>query len=254
MNGVYQEVQPDFNPEMGFIRRENMENYNTMVSSRPRLQPGRTIRNFNFFGGVDYFASASSGEIETREQEAGFGILFDDSSAISIRGLQTYERLSEPFRIRPDSIIPVGEYGFADMTVTLNTDRSRMVSTDVSFVNGEFWNGRRRAWITALSFKPDHHFNVDLTFDRNAVRLPDGSFETHLVGARLLYAFTNRLFLNAFLQYNSDTNRFSSNIRFQFIHHPLSDLFIVFNDLRETVRGEPIERALVVKVTHLLNF
>ena len=67
--------------------------------------------------------------------------------------------------------------------------------------------------------------------------LPSGAFTTDLVGLRMVYAFTGRASLNAFVQYNTDTNQVSSNIRFNFIHHPLSDLYLVYNDRRDTTTG-----------------
>jgi hypothetical protein len=49
------------------------------------------------------------------------------------------------------------------------------------------------------------------------------------------------------------TDEWNSNIRFNFIHRPLSDLFIVYNDLRDET-GAMKNRALIVKYTHLLSF
>jgi len=86
------------------------------------------------------------------------------------------------------------------------------------------------------------------------VNLPNGRFTTNLVGARFLYAFTPRVFFNAFIQYNAARNQLSSNIRFHFIHHPLSDLYLVYNDLRDTNTGQLTQRALIVKLTNLFDF
>ena len=43
-----------------------------------------------------------------------------------------------------------------------------------------------------------------------------------------------RAVLNACFQYNADTDQISSNIRFNIIHRPLSDLFLVYDDRRDT--------------------
>ena len=89
---------------------------------------------------------------------------------------------------------------------------------------------------------------------RGVVTLPNGTFTTNLIGSRFLYSFTSRAFLNAFFQYNADTHQVSSNIRFNLIHHPLSDLYLVYNDTRETTTRETVGRALMIKVTNLFNF
>jgi hypothetical protein len=74
------------------------------------------------------------------------------------------------------------------------------------------------------------------------------------MGSRFLYAFTPRVVFNAFLQYNADTHQVSSNIRFNWTHRPLSDVYLVYNDTRDTRRGEPLGRTFIVKVTNLFNF
>ena len=68
------------------------------------------------------------------------------------------------------------------------------------------------------------------------------------------YAFTPRAFFNAYIQYNADTHLVSSNIRFNWTHHPLSDLYIVYNDTRNTLTGQLRERAFIVKLTNLFSF
>jgi hypothetical protein len=44
-------------------------------------------------------------------------------------------------------------------------------------------------------------------------------------------------------------------VRFNIIHHPLSDLFIVYNDQRILTPDSPVGgRALIVKFTQMLAF
>ena len=69
-----------------------------------------------------------------------------------------------------------------------------------------------------------------------------------------MYGFSPRAFFNAFIQYNADTHQVSSNLRFNVTHHPLSDIYVVYNDRRERTGGQLLERAFIVKVTNLFNF
>ena len=100
-----------------------------------------------------------------------------------------------------------------------------------------------------------------VSFSRDTIDLPGGiSFHTDLASLRVDASFSTRMFLNAYVQYNSVTRQWLSNVRFDFIHHPLSDIYIVYNDTRyqnglEPLRGGPVPtRALILKVTHLLSF
>jgi hypothetical protein len=62
------------------------------------------------------------------------------------------------------------------------------------------------------------------------------------------------MFLDALIQYNSMTGLVSSNIRFNLIHRPLSDLFIVYNDNHDRRTGDLVGRVLSIKFTQLFDF
>ncbi|PYR37697.1 MAG: hypothetical protein DMF93_17490 [Acidobacteria bacterium] len=81
-------------------------------------------------------------------------------------------------------------------------------------------------------------------------------FVTNLVTSRVGYAFNTRTFLDTLLQYNTDLRQFSANVRFDLIHRPLSDLFVVYNEQRLTDEPTPVNagRGLIVKYTHMLAF
>ena len=89
--------------------------------------------------------------------------------------------------------------------------------------------------------------------ERDHITLPRGEFTTNLVGAHIDWSFNPRMFLNTFFQYNNETDSISSNIRFRFIHHPLSDIYVVYNDVRDR-RRELSDRSVTVKYTHLFSF
>jgi len=61
------------------------------------------------------------------------------------------------------------------------------------------------------------------------------------------------MFLDALIQYNSTVQEIASNIRFNLIYKPLSDLFVVYNERRSTT-GEVRERALIAKFTYVFDF
>src|SRR4030095_9769488 len=143
------------------------------------------------------------------------------------------------------------DYEYQGYSFNGNTGSRRKVSLNGSTGWGEFWSGTNRSVTGGLEMRANYHFNVDLSYSRNHVVLPKGEFTTQLVGARLVYGFNPRMFMNAFLQYNADTHQVSSNLRFNFTHHPLSDLYVVYNDRRDSSNGQLIERAFIVKLTNL---
>ena len=71
---------------------------------------------------------------------------------------------------------------------------------------------------------------------------------------RVNYNFNTRMFVNALLQYNTDSRQWSSNMRFNVIHRPLSDFFFVYNERRDERSGDLIDRSVVAKMTYLMAF
>jgi hypothetical protein len=249
----YNAVQANFNPEVGFVRRGNMSQYNGEVSWEPLLPRSRTIQNLRFESSVDYY-KGGNGQIETRTQDATVGVQYKNNGSTNFTINRTFERLVEPFAIRTDTSIPEGDYDYLSYTASFNAGTQRKTTASGSYTWGEFWTGHTRSLTGTLGLRPNYHWSLDLNYTRNAVTLENGAFTTDLVGARFLYAFTPKAIFNAFLQYNADTGQMSSNIRFNLTHRPLSDIYLVYNDTRDTRSGQPVGRALTVKVTNLFNF
>ncbi len=246
----YEKVEDDFNPEMGFIRRDDNSHYSANFSFLPRFDDSDLVRNLTFRTNYDYWEGLT-GEIENREHSATFGISFENSASLNFTTRETFERLGTEF-LRYS--IPVGDYKVRNYSVSYTSDRSRVVGGRISYNWGDFWNGTRRSTSGAVTLKPNHHWQIETSFSRNDIEVPAGDFVTTLVGFKVLYAFSSRAFLNTFLQYNAERNQFSSNIRFNIIHHPLSDVYLVFNERRDTVTGEVLDRGVVFKFTNLFNF
>ena len=101
---------------------------------------------------------------------------------------------------------------------------------NLRYGNGEFYDGYRRNYTIGGTFRMNEHFNVSLSDQINDIDLASGSFVTHLVTGRVNYYFNTKVFVNALVQYNTDTDQWSSNVRLDIIHRPLSDIYLVYNE------------------------
>jgi hypothetical protein len=70
---------------------------------------------------------------------------------------------------------------------------------------------------------------------------------------RLNYSFSTKMFVSALLQYNSDLRKVSSNVRLDLIHRPLSDIFLVYNEQRDSFQNGAVDRSVTFKYTHMLD-
>jgi hypothetical protein len=249
----YNELQPNFNPELGFIRRGNNTQYTGNVSWNPFIQRSDIIRNLVFGTSVEYFEGATTNIMETRTEAIDLGVVFENNGSVNFTINDTFDRLFDPFEIRRGMPIAVGDYRYRDFSARAASNPGRRISGSGNIDWGEFWDGDRKSFRGQLSVRPNHHLSIDLDYRRDLIDLPAGSFTADLVGTRIMYAFTPRAFLHGFFQYNSSTKQVSSNVRLNLIHRPLSDLFVVYNDLRDS-SGRSLQRAVILKLTNLLDF
>ena len=250
-------VGDNFNPEVGFLRRDDFRQ--TFVSFRysPRPRSIEAVRQFTWQGSLDYVLNGE-GAIETRVTQARFNTEFENSDQLSVNLARSYELLLQPFGIASDVTIPIGGYQFSDVALSYTMGGQRRANGSLSFQRGQFFSGD----ITALGFSQGRiavmpQFSLEPSVSVNWVDLPEGSFTTKLVRTRANYSFTPRMFVSALLQYNSSSDALSTNLRLRWEYQPGSELFVVYTDQRDTaIRQFPglENRAFVVKINRLFRF
>jgi hypothetical protein len=249
----YVSIQDNFNPEVGFAPRTGIRRSTGELAVKPR--PGEAIpwiRQFRPSVNVEYITDQEN-VLETRRSDQVISVSFEDSSNVWFSRRERFERLDEPFEIREGQEIPVGDYPFTEYSTVFNTNRSRMFSGRFAFRTGDFFDGEKDSYEMEFNFQPSYQLGADISWNYDDVKLPPGDFTTHLLTSRWNYSFSPYMFLNALIQYNSTVKEISSNVRFNFIYKPLSDLFLVYNERRSTT-GEVIERAFITKLTYVFDF
>jgi hypothetical protein len=58
------------------------------------------------------------------------------------------------------------------------------------------------------------------------------------------------MWFNALIQYDGDEREVISNLRFNWMFKPLSDLYVVYNERRTS--DAVLERAIILKLTYVL--
>ena len=250
-------VGNDFNPEVGFVRRSALERSFASARFSPRPQAIAAIRKLSWGGHVGYITDRA-GVLETRELQGQFGIEFESSDVFDVSYTRSYELLKQPFPITPEVTIPVGGYNFEDVRASFGLGQHRRFSGRLSAEHGSFFSGER----TSVGFSGGRleltsQFSVEPSISVNRIDLPEGRFTTRLVGTRTTYTVTPMMFVSALLQYNSSNDSLSTNVRLRWEFLPGSELFVVYNEQRDTLapRFPELEnRALIIKINRLFRF
>ena len=256
-------VGRDFNPEVGFLRREDFERSFGSFRFSPRPQGIAAIRKLSWEGRFDYITDRA-GMLETRQAQGLFGIEFENSDQLRVEYTRHYEFLDEPFNIDPDVVIPVGGYRFQDVLVSLELGQQRRFSGRATVQQGSFFGGDKTSVGFGLGrggtggrLELTPQFSLEPGLSLNWIDLPDGQFTTTLVTTRTTFTFTPWMFISALLQFNSSNESLGANLRFRWEYQPGSELFVVYNEQRDTLAPsfpELENRALVVKLTRLFRF
>ena len=258
VRGGYQMIGARFNNEMGFVPRRGVNNGELHVGARFRPNWSWTrgwLRESYPHWQVENF-SRRGGGLESRYMDWHWPVTFHNSTFIEVGVNPTIEVIRNAFPINSRRNIRVlpGRYEFNEYFLLANTNASAALSFNTRYSIGDFYDGYRRGYTVGSTMRANQHFNVSANVQFNDIELPQGAFTTTLITGRVNYFLNTKVFLNALLQYNTDARQWSSNVRFNVIHRPLSDIFLVYNERRDSQTGEMIDRAVVAKMTYLIAF
>jgi hypothetical protein len=134
--------------------------------------------------------------------------------------------------------------------------QQRRVSGRVSFQHGDFYSGQRTSASAGGRIALSSRVSLEPSFSQNWVDLAEGRFDTRLATVRAIFTLSARTAVSSFIQFNSSTDTWSSNVRLRWEYSPGSELYLVYSDGRDTsVDGFPElrTRTLALKATYLLR-
>jgi hypothetical protein len=251
----YLDVQDNFNAEAGFVQRTGIRTTKAYFSPTPRPKKGNIKLMEPMY--VLTYTTDQDNRLIGRLHHLMHGTTLRDDSFINVIYQRNLDVLDLPFRIRPTVTIPAGAYNMDEWVFTYNTSPGKRFYSRLSFSPNDFYGGNKNTTTAAGGIRATSQFSAELQYNRNDVDMPWGKFLVNLTTLRVDYTFSPRMTIRSLTQYNSSTHEISNNIRYNFIHRPGSDLYIVYNELRQTGLPADIfaqkDRQLVLKVNYLLQ-
>jgi len=270
MSGGYREIGSEFNPEVGFVNRSAYRYVSGRVLHHLRTDGVDWFREFRpHISGNAFWSLGGFNESYYVHIDSHFA--FENGAEIHFPGWNfTGEGLAAPFQIRDEGdvpgggrgpvIIPPGTYDNQDFMFRANTNRSAPLSVSAGVTFGGFYSGTQFSPDATVSYRFRDRFTTSVSANYFDVEVEEGSFTTSLFRLTGSYSFTPRIYLQANLQYNDDSEDLGSNIRLGWLDTAGTGLFIVYNDTEFLgdidplgFRFGPRQRQLVIKYTKLLN-
>jgi hypothetical protein len=248
-----------FKDDLAYYRRTGVKKYilDTGVRPRPAWLNRFGLRELHPHMLLNWYTNP---ENQTIGRTLHYGVTFLRKSGafVELSGNPQMQRLERPLTFPTATVaLAPGDYSWQEWRLLMTSNSSRVISGTATINFGGLWNGTQKTISASVTAQPNEHWRMTVGLQRSSgtLKLPGQSFVSSIATVRTSYSFTTNMFLDALVQYNRDTHQLNSNIRFNFMHHPLSDLYIVLNEQRFTTDGSATPgRGVILKFSQMLPF
>ncbi len=253
----------NYNPGIGFESRDNYSiaratiQYGWMPGSNSRLywhSPSIILR---------YFTYVDDGSFMSFHNHTGWNFQSKSIWKGEMFFVHDIEDLRDSLEIQEDKVyVAPGKYNFFYMIGNLFSPVSKPFFATFNTETGQYYDGIRLSFRIEPTWNISKHlelaavYNFDyVDFSRRNVKMIN-----HITGIKVLYMFDTHFSAFAYVQYNTDVNEIITNIRFRYNPKEGNDLYLLFNEGRNTnlIREIPnlpvyFQRSVMIKYSYTFN-
>lgn len=251
----YTELQPNFNPEVGFLSRTEYHKFafNSLLRYRPKdlwgLLEVRPHYSYRRYWNFDDFVETGFVHLDVHwdwkngyQVHTGYNIFRDG--------------VTEAFEIVPGVWVEPGTYRAREVALYFETDESKPLSFGMNATIGGKFGGDRVILSPYVVGRIGDNFSSSLSVEYNDYDLPveGGDFTVTLARLRLSYSFTPKILLQALIQYNDEDDSVATNLRFSWLRTASTGLYLVYNSFDEYGAGAlPTSRQIILKYSYMFD-
>ncbi len=258
LGGEHLAVQRNFQSDAGWVPRRDQKRTSLQFGVRPRPAASKLIRQWIVRTRLDFTQNqAGKQESMTYHFFTAEGI-FQSGDHFVVDLHRSFERLFEPFEIRPTITIPVGSYRSWDGVFFFNGAPQRRISGQLFRYRYErgFFAGDHHEFRVQPQIALNDTLSLNAGYALDVVNMPWGDFTSHVINNRVNYAFSNRWLTSATIQYSNLRKLVNYRFRLNYIYRPGDDLFMIYNEGRNVAEHADgfLGRSIMVKWTYSFDF
>ena len=255
----------DFRPELGFLPRRDFTMANAIGNWYFFTDSHRWLRRI--YPGALAFSTFRNADRTLESGQYAVWVQWDTKSGGGgwVEPKRFREDVLRPFTIGGTATVPKGSYDFADLQVVLNMSQGAKLRTGVDVRTGTYFDGTRTQVILTPTWNASPHLELgaDYQLSRLAFEARRQKVDVHVARLRLRGALDAARSGNAFVQYNSTTERLDVNLRLRWAFAEGTDLWLVYNEGLDTERARDLvgvespfslARTVLVKYSHTVSF
>jgi len=251
----YHGIGRNFNPEMGFLRRVGIQEYNTKLRYMPRVNIPFIRKLMIEPYSWSYITDMSNRMVTRTFTMRPIGFMLDSGDVFSFERHWHYDYLDYAYNIFGDKYVKEGGYTFEHWFVRYESEKSRAVSFDLMSSWGGYYSGERRMFSSAFTFKINKYLALTPDMTYYHVDLKNDSFIARRASLKLQTNVSTRLTSSTFVQWNNESREAALNFRVHYIPKIGSDLYIAYNQLWDEEEDFiTIRNTGVLKVDYLFRF
>jgi hypothetical protein len=249
-------VGADYLAEVGYIRRRGYYELNPMFQYK-FFPSSSKIANHGPAIKLDMLFDPSL-VLTDRETMLSYQIEWINKSLVMADIKETYIKLQFPFdptNTLGDSLAANEEFNWKEIGASFVSDIRKPFNFLISGSYGGYFSGKRFTMNGELYYRIQPYGSLAIVTTYNNISMPSpyNSAEFILIGPRLDFTFTDKLFFTSFVQYNNQIDNINLNLRFQWRFAPVSDLYIVYTENSFPGDYRIKNRGLVLKLSYWFN-
>jgi hypothetical protein len=254
-------IGKNFNAEAGFVPSANVYPGQLNIHGGVTYRLYRDYRSLVWMGPSALVNQAylPGGTLTDRDYLLTYSLNFRNTAILELSYNYIFQKLTNDFRPVGPAYTPFfmgQEYNWHTASASYASNSRSIFNFMLKATYGGFYNGTNFNVNGQLNVRYQPYGNVSLLFDYNDVKLAEtyGQEKLFLIGPRVDFTLTDKVFLTTYFQYNNLLDNVNLNARFQWRYQPASDIFIVYTENYFPHQFASKNRALVFKVTYWLNF
>jgi hypothetical protein len=232
-------IGPGFDPSLGFVPRRNIHLWDFTGDYKPRPK-WSLVRQMTHEFSIRLFNKWNNSAWESYEMIiTPLDWLFESGDRFAAGILPQGDRPPEVFELANDVDIPTGSYEWTRYFLEASTAQKRMLSAQIRWETGNYYNGDLNTIEGILALKPSSFLTLEFTAERNTGKaiaidveedeLTETDFTEELFGVRFLLNFSANLQLSSLTQYDTQSRELGTNNKLRWTFDPLGDIFLVYN-------------------------
>ncbi len=257
---LYHQINPGFDPEVGFVRRTGLKNsiWNFKYTPRVDLPYIKKIITQPVY--INYTTDMNDKLIARDMEFRPFGIETESGDTFTVNYRNAYDYVEEDFTMFKDTVVKQGAYNWWFYMAVLRSSTTRKVSGHLFAKWGDYYDGTQNDIGSSLTFRTSRHLALSADAGVRTLSVGTEEFTTKDYGFRMVVDVSTDLNATTFVQYNNFTEEVNVNFRIHWIPKVGSDLYLVYNHMLdehyeiEKDRFDTIQRAAMLKLDYTYRF